>query len=108
MSKPETFYKCKSEVYKWIVTTSFENVLAVINDCLKVNYFDLIEALRDKEIITLSQLIEAIRLDYIIRKYQTLYDNSSIEIKRAMESFGFPIKMNCSKFYNPIIQLKSK
>jgi hypothetical protein len=41
---------------KWIVTTSFEGVLTHIDDCLKVNYFDLIWALLFKQFNSLEEL----------------------------------------------------
>ena len=41
---------------KWIVTTSFEGVLTRINGCLKVNYFDLIWALKHKKFDSLEKL----------------------------------------------------
>ncbi|WP_321281066.1 tetratricopeptide repeat protein [Marinifilum fragile] len=40
------FSSPKGKIYKWIVTTSFENTYTTINDCLKVNYFDLITILK--------------------------------------------------------------
>lgn len=46
----------------WIVTTSFEGILNTIDNCLKVNYFDLLWAL-DKKFNSLHQLKEYIELD---------------------------------------------
>ncbi|WP_321298914.1 tetratricopeptide repeat protein [Marinifilum fragile] len=40
------FSSPKGKIYKWIVTTSFENAYTTINNCLKVNYFDLITILK--------------------------------------------------------------
>lgn len=41
---------------KWIVTTSFEGVLSKVDGCLKVNYFDLLWALRNKKFDSLDEL----------------------------------------------------
>lgn len=47
----EYFSSENGKIYKWIVTTSFENVYTTINDCLKVNYFDLITILKSFQLI---------------------------------------------------------
>ena len=41
---------------KWIVTTSFEGVLARIDDCVKINYFDLLWTLKHKKMSSLDEL----------------------------------------------------
>jgi len=41
---------------RWIVTTSFEGVLSKVDGCLKVNYFDLLWALRYKKFDSLDEL----------------------------------------------------
>lgn len=48
---------------KWIVTTSFEGLHSVIDGCLKVNYFDLIWALKHIKFGSISELIEYINTD---------------------------------------------
>jgi hypothetical protein len=48
---------------KWIVTTSFEGVLSRVDGCLKVNYFDLLWALRNIKFDSLAELKEYIESD---------------------------------------------
>lgn len=48
---------------RWIVTTSFEGVLSRVDGCLKVNYFDLLWALRYKKFDSLDELKEYIEAD---------------------------------------------
>jgi len=48
---------------KWIVTTSFEGILSEVDSCLKVNYFDLLWALRNRGYNSLDELIKYIVSD---------------------------------------------
>lgn len=48
---------------KWVVSTSFEGVLSEVDGCVKVNYFDLIWALKYKKFSTIKELIEYIKAD---------------------------------------------
>lgn len=57
-----SIFQLKSEPVKWIVSTSFENVLTHIGGCLKVNYFDLIWMLRNEEFGSLRKLIDKMML----------------------------------------------
>ncbi|MBE7634969.1 hypothetical protein G1K75_11875 [Tenacibaculum finnmarkense] len=47
----EHFTNSKGKIFKWIVTTSYENVYTSIQNCLKVNYFDLLEILKPLKIL---------------------------------------------------------
>lgn len=55
-SKPLPDMEILNNHEKWIVTTSFEGILTEIDDCRKVNYFDLLWALRKKKFISLNEL----------------------------------------------------
>ncbi len=59
---------------KWIVTTSFERLLTEIDDCLKVNYFDLIWALRYMKFKTLNDLAKYIEDDRPFRDCEGLLE----------------------------------
>lgn len=48
---------------KWIVTTSFEGVLSRIDECVKVNYFDLIWALTNRPFKSLDECVNYILSD---------------------------------------------
>ncbi|WP_139959577.1 tetratricopeptide repeat protein [Flavicella sediminum] len=50
LSKENTVFDVKSrKVTKWIVSNSFEKVNTEINDCLKVNYLDIVNVLNNNE-----------------------------------------------------------
>lgn len=55
-----SIFQLKGEPSKWIVSTSFENVLTEIDRCLKVNYFDLIWILRNGKFCSLGELVRLI------------------------------------------------
>ena len=55
-----SIFQLKSEPIKWIVSTSFENILTDIDGCLKVNYFDLIWMLRNRKFCSLGELVRLI------------------------------------------------
>lgn len=59
---------------KWVVTTSFERVLTEIDGCLKVNYFDLIWALRNVQFNSLADLVKYIEGDRPYRDCISLLD----------------------------------
>ena len=50
----------KPNLHKWIVSTSFENILSDIEGCTKVNYFDLLYAFNNPNIRSLNDLITCI------------------------------------------------
>jgi len=55
-----SIFQLKTDPVKWIVSTSFENILTEIDGCLKVNYLDLIWMLRNEEFGLLKELIDDI------------------------------------------------
>ena len=70
LNKAEGFLKNKNEIYemkhkphKWIVSNSFENIGTVIDNCHKINYFDLLNALGKPEIKTVSGFIDELEND---------------------------------------------
>jgi tetratricopeptide (TPR) repeat protein len=86
-------YNIKYPITKWLVSTSFENVNSEIDECRKINYFELINAISNPETKTLKQLIEDLVQDKSIR---ALY-NSVISAKEdavlglIIEDFGLPL-----------------
>jgi hypothetical protein len=60
LNTDSSIFQLKGEPVKWIVSTSFENVLTEIDGCLKVNYFELIWMLRNQEFDSLRELIAKI------------------------------------------------
>lgn len=84
LNSAEQFLKSPNKVYdtkgkqpvKWIVTTSYENVGESINDCQKVNYFDVLYVLRTFEIGSLKDLIFYIETEVPL--------NNFIKLKKRM------------------------
>ena len=48
---------------KWIVNTNFEGLYTEKDACLKVNYFDLLWTLRNKDFTSLSEFIQYVEMD---------------------------------------------
>lgn len=59
-------YSFSENRLKWLVSTSFENVNQVFEDCRKVNYLDLIWILDNKEFKTIQELNSYIMNDSIL------------------------------------------
>ena len=108
----EAFLKIQNEIYnikypitKWLVSTSFENVNSEIDECRKINYFELINAISNPETKTLKQLIEDLVKDKSIR---ALY-NSVISAKEdavlglIKEDFGLPLASFELKEYKKVV-----
>lgn len=62
------------KVYKWIISTSFENVNTTINNCKKVSYFDIMHILFSNHIFTdLNSFINYIENDDLfLNKFKSL------------------------------------
>lgn len=58
LNEPKFISKPYQKVHKWIVSTSFEHVNAEINGCRKINYFELLWALRFGNYHDLPELAE--------------------------------------------------
>lgn len=65
----------KKQIVKWIVSTSFEWLGEQINGCLKVNYFELLVAIRYPKNKTLAQLIEYIEEEKLLQSWQDRLKN---------------------------------
>jgi hypothetical protein len=59
-------YKLSEKSIKWLVSTSFENVNQVFDNCRKVNYLDLIWILENKKFETINQLNDYLQSDQIL------------------------------------------
>lgn len=95
-------FKLNKTTIKWIVTTSFENVLLDIDGCLKVNYFDLLKALNIPEINTLQDLITYCKNEKALQSWFNILQNPEMpnEIKYGILESGLPLPLVEPKFYN--------
>lgn len=55
-------------IIKWYVSTSFENTNQEMEGCIKINYFELIWALRNKKFESIEQLESYMRSDKILNE----------------------------------------
>ena len=65
-NKNESEFKLKENNVKWIVSTSFEGINQNINGCRKINYLDLLWALRHRKFNALQELIDYMKNDNIL------------------------------------------
>ena len=93
----KNLWQIKSTVHKWIVSTSFENILADFDGCLKVNYFELLYAFNNPNIKTLDNLIDCMTDDEPLKNLAQLHVKINANI-------GFPqsvlLTLDETKAYN--------
>jgi tetratricopeptide (TPR) repeat protein len=70
--------KITNKPIKWIVSTSFENVGKKINGCMKINYFEFINAINNPLIKTISDLIKELETDKNLKRFITILFDEKI------------------------------
>jgi len=97
----DTIYKMIKNPVKWIVSTSFENIGSRISDCLKVNYFEFINAINNPSITSLKELFADIEGDINLKKFSNSIYNPDIGEfnKWLINETGLPIKIFSSSSY---------
>lgn len=105
LGNPNSIYQIKHKPVKWIVSTSFENIGSKINDCHKVNYFEFLNALKNPETKTLSDLITELEADKNLKAFvATIFnDEIPIEVKQVVSETVKPLATFESKFYKQTI-----
>lgn len=105
LEQPNTIYQMKHKPHKWIVSNSFENIGYEIEGCKKINYFDLLNALKKQEIITLSHLIQDLEKDRTLKTLiSTLFqDNLPFEAREIFAETLKPLTVFESKKYKQVI-----
>ncbi|MFW5793758.1 MAG: hypothetical protein ACOCWC_05690 [Bacteroidota bacterium] len=101
LSSKDDLFMLNPIAYKWIVSTSFENVLSDVNGCLKVNYFDIIQALNHPEVKTLNDLIEYCEKDKGLQNWISVLQDTAVpdEYKDGILESGLPLPLVEPKFY---------
>ena len=74
-AKKNKIFNPKHKPIKWIVSTSFERIGQLIHGNRKVNYFDILIALRRPELKTLSNLIDYIEGDKLLKGWSDCLNN---------------------------------
>lgn len=106
LSSKNELLKLKANTYKWILTTSFENVLSDVSGCLKVNYFDIIQALDNAQIKKLEDFIDYCEEDKGLQNWMSTLQNPKTpnELKYGIRESGLPLTLAEPKAYNqPLI-----
>lgn len=96
LSKENNIYNLRMKPIKWIVSTSCEGTGEIINECRKVNFFELIQALQEPSIMSVSDLLKIIESDTIIKDINTT---------RLKEEIPNKIKIDYEEIFHPLEEL---
>lgn len=99
LSKAEVFFRNENPVYnlkqnlvKWIVSTSFEGVHNQIKNCRKINYFELVIALKNQPDQPLKEFIAHLEKDGHLRAIcDAVIQNNDEETSEILRSLGLPL-----------------
>lgn len=110
LSHPNQVFSSKKNPIKWIVSTSFEGILQQIDGCRKVNYFELINALKNPEIKSLNELINDVESDTNLKRVKDSLSKPELEeeAKEMMRSMGLPIPVFESQAYRILLADKDE
>ena len=110
LSEDNDLYKITGKAQKWIVSNSYENVLERIDGCLKVNYFDLIFALNNPEIVSLNQLFSYIEENKVIKNWVELLEQNNIpvEVRFLLQESGLPMPLAEPNVFSRPIMAKDR
>jgi tetratricopeptide (TPR) repeat protein len=105
LTKDSDIIEINNKVHKWIVTTSFEGILSEIDSCLKINYFDLLQAISNLDIKSLEQLISYIENDSGIKNWLQFINSQETpnELKFGILEAGLPLQLSEPKMYRQVL-----
>lgn len=105
LENPNTIYQMKHKPHKWIVSNSFENIGYEIEGCQKINYFDLLNALKNPEIKTLNNLIQDLEKDRNLKTFTAtvFQENLPFKVREIIAETLKPLSVFESKKYNQVI-----
>lgn len=105
LENPNTIYQMKLKPRKWIVSNSFENIGYEIEGCRKINYFDLLNTLKNPEVKTLNQLIQYLEKDKSLKAFiaAVFQENLPFEVKEIIAETIKPLAVFESKKYKQVI-----
>jgi len=104
LSDNNSLYRITHKPVKWIVSSSFENIGAVINGCRKINYFEFINALHNPDVKSVSDLIYDLETDKNIKLFisAALNINSAITAQKVLSEEFKPLDCFENKQYRHI------
>lgn len=105
LEKPNIIYQMKHKPHKWIVSNSFENIGYEVDGCQKINYFDLLNALKNPEVKTLNHLIQDLENDKSLKAFtaRVFQENLPLEVKAIIAETIKPLAVFESKKYRQVI-----
>lgn len=78
---------------KWIVSSSYEGIGMEISNCRKINYFDLLSAVRSHKFETVIELIDYMELDKELKDFRKGgFSNSNVPHKQMVDALFNPLK----------------
>jgi len=105
LKTPNTIYTVSKKPIKWIVSTSCEGIAENINECKKVNYFEVLNALKNPEIQKLNDLVMDVERDRNLKKmaFSVFNNQFPIEWRTIVSQSGLPLEMFETKEYKQSI-----
>lgn len=105
LSQANQLYKLNHQPNKWIVSTSFENIGENISGCIKVNYFELLNALKNPETKTLKDLIKEVQSDKNLKAFTSTVFQTELpnEARQLLGEVVKPLATFESNRYRQII-----
>ena len=97
-------YELKKPVTRWIVSTSLENIHTEIKGCRKINYFELLMALRSEGLASVGDLVRYMHSDKHLAALIDHAQGPDIPEEEAfvIRSLGLPIRMFEAKAYSQL------
>lgn len=81
LKQSNSIYEFNHKPFKWIVSTSFENIGEKINGCSKINYFEILNLLRNLETQSLKDFIEYLESDRYLKAFAFSFNNPEMPIE---------------------------
>ena len=105
LSQDNPVYTVTKKPVKWITSTSFEKIGENIEGCKKVNYFEILNALKNPEIKSVRDLVEDVERDRNIKKLAMSAINIELpeDVRLYALSTGLPLPMLDLKEYRQSI-----
>ncbi|MFZ3565043.1 tetratricopeptide repeat protein [Tenacibaculum finnmarkense] len=102
-------YNITNEPKKWIVSTSYEFINTNIDNCNKINYFDLLFALENDELKSLNDIIYHLENDLNLLSFHNIkpQNNQQDVEQNLLNTIGLPLELvEPKKYLQPLYQTK--
>ncbi len=103
LKKKNDFYNIYKEPVKWIVSTSFEFINTDIETCNKINYFDLLFALENKDLKSLNQIVKYLESNNNLFSFHNIKDDNLEKATQLLGIIGLPLELvEPRKYLSPV------